>query len=411
MSKPTVLINGAGIAGPVCAFFLARAGIKTTIIERAPSMRSTGQQIDLRGAGLSVVQRMGLESAIRERTTKEAGLAFVDETGRRLAEFPVREDGGRSFTSEIEILRGEMAGVFYEATKAVEGIEYVFGDHVTDMVEKEGKVEVTLEKGGKREFDIVVGADGQGSKTRRLAFKDVEIPMKALHQYAAYFTIPYKDSDRNFAEWYNTTGGRGILLRPDNAGYTRAYLTVTRDPLPELQEYYKLNVAEQKQKMHEMFSDAGWEAKRVLEGMDSAKDFYMQEIAQVKMPSWSQGRVVLLGDAGYCPSPISGMGTSCAIVGAYVLAGEIVKHGMDYEKAFKGYEENLRPYVEKAQKLPPGAPAIANPQTKWGIAILRGLVGFVSWSGATKLFDKMSSPPAQDDELTVYDFGDKKSRA
>ncbi|KAK0109705.1 hypothetical protein ONS95_002384 [Cadophora gregata] len=408
MAKPTVLINGAGIAGPVCAFFLARAGIHTTIIERAPCMRSTGQQIDLRGAGLSVVQRMGLEDAIRSRTTKEAGLAFVDETGKRLAEFPVREDGGRSFTSEIEILRGEMAGVFYEATEGVEGIEYVFGDHVTKMVGTGDKVEVLLEKGGTRAFDIVIGADGQGSKTRRLAFKDVENPMKALHQYAAYFSIPYKKSDREFAEWYNTTGGRGILLRPDNAGQTRAYLTVTRDPLPELQGYYKLSVAEQKQKMHEMFSDAGWEAKRVLEGMDNAEDFYMQEIAQVKMTRWSQGRVVLLGDAGYCPSPISGMGTSCAITGAYVLAGEIAKHGMDYEKAFQGYEENLRPYIEKAQNLPPGAPAIANPQTKWGLAILRGIVGFVSWSGATKIFDNFSSPAAEDDKLTVYEFGSEK---
>ncbi|KAG4428271.1 hypothetical protein IFR05_016247 [Cadophora sp. M221] len=373
MSKPTVLISGAGIAGPVCAFFLARAGIKTTIIERSPSMRKTGQQIDLRGA--------------------EAGLAFVDETGKRLAEFPVREDGGRSFTSDIEILRGEMAGVFYEATRGLEEVEYVFGDHVVGTVERGEKVEVVLEK---------------GSKTRRLAFKEVENPVKPLHQYAAYFTIPYKESDRNFAEWYNTTGGRGILLRPDNAGYTRAYLTVTRDSLPELEGYYKLSIEEQKQKMHEMFSDAGWETKRVLEGMDKAEDFYMQEIAQIKMPGWSKGRVVLLGDAGYCPSPISGMGTSCAIVGAYVLAGEIVKHGMDYGKAFKSYEENLKPYVERAQKLPPGAPAIANPQTRWGISILRGIVGLISWSGATKLFDKFSSPSAEDQKLTVYEFGEDK---
>ncbi|KAL5317553.1 hypothetical protein ACEPPN_014648 [Leptodophora sp. 'Broadleaf-Isolate-01'] len=322
MSKPTVLISGAGNAGPACAFFLARAGIKTTIIERSPSMRKTDQQIDLRGAGLPWA-------------TKEAGLAFVDETGKPLAEFPVREDGGRSFTSNIEILRGEIARVFYEATRGLGEVEYVFGDHVVGIVESGKKIEVDLEKGGKREFDVVAGADGQGSKTRRLAFKEVENPMKPLHQYAAYFTIPYKASDRNFAEWYNTTGGRGILLRPDNAGYTRAHLTVTKDPLPELEGYYMLSVEEQKQKMLEMFSDAGWEAKRVLDGMDKAEDFYMQEIAQVKMSSWSKGRVVLLGDAGYCASPISGMGTSCAIVGAYVLAGEIAKHGLDYEKALR----------------------------------------------------------------------------
>ncbi|CZT08173.1 related to salicylate 1-monooxygenase [Rhynchosporium graminicola] len=405
MFKPTVVISGAGIAGPVCAFFLARAGIKTTIIERSPSMRTTGQQIDVRGAGLEVVQRMGLLDAIKSRTTQEAGLAFVNEKGRRVAEFPVRKDGGRSLTAEIEILRGEMADVFYGATKSLEEVNYVFGDHVVEIVERGSKVEVVLEKGGRKEYDYVIGADGQGSKTRRLAFKGVQDVIKPLHQYVAYFTIPKMESERHFAEWYNATGGRAILLRPDNAGYTRAYLTVTRDPLPELLKgHFKLSVAEQKQKMHEMFSDAGWEAKEVLAGMDKSEDFYMQEIVQVKMSSWSQGRVVLLGDAGYCPSPISGMGTSCAIVGAYLLAGEIAKHGMDYEKAFLGYEEKLRPYVTKAQKLPPGAPGIINPQTQWGIAILRGLVGVVSRSGVTKLFDMLSAPQGQDERLTEYEF-------
>ncbi|KAL2068789.1 hypothetical protein VTL71DRAFT_15127 [Oculimacula yallundae] len=404
--KPNVLISGAGIAGPVCAFFLAQAGIKCTIIERSPSMRTTGQQIDLRGSGLSVVQKMGVLDAIKARTTQEAGLAFVNEGGKRVAEFPVRRDEGRSFTAEIEILRGEMAGVFFEATRNLAEVEYVFGDCVVGVEEKGEKVEVELEKGGRREFDIVIGADGQGSKMRRLAFKGVEDVMKPLGQYVAYFTTPLMNSERHFAEWYNTTGGRAILLRPDNAGYTRAFLTVTRDPVPELEGYFKMSVEEQKKKMREIFQDVGWEAKRVLEGMDTSEDFYMQEVVQVKMPKWSQGRVVLLGDAGYCPSPISGMGTSCAIVGAYTLAGEIAKYGMDYEKAFKGYEENLRPYVTRAQKLPPGAPGIINPQTQWGIATLRGLVSFVSWSGVTKLFDMVSAPSAKDEKLTEYKFGD-----
>lgn len=406
MSKPTVLISGAGIAGIVCAHFLARAGIHSTIIERYPSLRTTGQQIDFSGVARTIIERMGVLPTVLSKTTKEAGFAFIDETGKRLAEFPViGGDKGASFTSEIEILRGVLTRVFYDATQ--EGVEYVFGDHVTGLEEVGGKVKVDFEKGERREFDIVLGADGQGSKTRRLVFGEEESAMKPLGQYVAYFTIPLLESDRQFSEWLNAPGGRGVLTRPDNAGYTRAYLTVTtQDPSPKLAEYYKLSVDEQKALLHEIFADVGWETPRILKDMDTSEDFYMQSIAQIKLPSWSRGHIALLGDAGYCPSPISGMGTSVAIVGGYVLAGEIAKHGMDVEKAFSEYERITRPYVEKAQSLPPGAPAIVNPQTTWGIAVLRAVVGFAAWSGLAALLGKVVNiRTGERIDMPEYKFG------
>jgi len=353
MSKPHVLICGAGIAGPVCAYFLSKANIRTTIVERAPSLRKAGQQIDIRGAGLTVVQYMGLEDAIRSKTTKEAGLAFVNSHGRKIGQFPVDENGGgMSFTSDIEILRGELSQIFYDAS--VKDTEYIFGDHVTDLKQTGDNVLVTLAQGGQKEFDLVIGADGMSSKIRRLAFPSEGNALKPLGQYTSFFTIPYKDTDGTFAQWYNAPGGRCILLRPDNAGYTRAYLSIMSS---KPAGYFKLSITEQKKMMHELFHDAGWEAARVLEGMDTADDFYMQEIAQIKMPSWTHGRIALLGDAGYCPSPISGMGTTLAIVGAYVLAGEIAKNVEDFGEAFRGYEKVMKPFVTKAQSLPPGAPA------------------------------------------------------
>ena len=401
MSKQTVLISGAGIAGPVCAYFLSRAGIHTTIIERTPELRKAGQQIDIRGPGIQIIKYMGLEEAIRSKTTNEAGLAFVDSQGEICGEFPVDKEGGASFTSEYEILRGELAQIFYDATK--EDTEYIFGDHVTAIQNDDDKAHVTFASGTKREFDLVIGADGMGSKIRRLEFPGIENPMKSLGQWTAYFTIPYKESDGTFAKWYNAPGGKCILLRPDNAGYTRAYLSImSQSPA----EYRDQDVTAQKKHMRELFSDAGWESLRVLEGMDEADDFYMQEIAQVKMPHWSHGRVAVIGDAGYCPSPISGMGTTLAIIGAYILAGEVGASNGDYQTAFASYERKMKPYVIKAQSLPRGAPGIANPQTEWGISVLHGVVGFVSWSGLPKIFSKVSSflPEGKSLPLPEYAF-------
>lgn len=197
MSKPSVLICGSGIAGPICAYWLSRAGIQTTIIERAPELRKAGQQIDVRGSGLTVVKRMGLEETVRSKTTEEKGLAFVNAKGRRLAEFPVDEKGGMSFTSDIEILRENLVQIFYDASK--EKTEYIFGDHVTAIHQEDGKkVRVTLEKGGEKEYDFVIGADGMNSKTRRLAFPPGNA-LKSLGQYTAFFTIPYKESDGELA--------------------------------------------------------------------------------------------------------------------------------------------------------------------------------------------------------------------
>ncbi len=402
MSKFSVLISGAGIAGSVCAYFLSRAGFHTTIVERAPELRKAGQQIDIRGAALQIVRRMDLEEAVRSKTTKEAGLAFMDTNGKRLAEFPVDEKGGMSFTCEIEIVRAELAKIFYDASK--EDTEYVFGDHVTALNERSDKVEVTFASGSKKEYDLVIGADGMGSKIRRLVFPDENV-MRGLGQYTSFFTIPYEEEDSTWGQWYNATGGRCILLRPDNTGYTRAYLSVMSS---KPAGYYKLSIPEQKKLFREIFEDAGWQAERVLDGMDASDDFYMQEIAQVKMEQWSKGRVALVGDAGYCPSPISGMGTSLAIIGAYILAGELGSCKGDWEKGLKTYEQKMKPFVTKAQSLPPGAPAILNPQTAWGITILNGIVGFVSWSGLANgisaVANRFAGPEKEDKRLPLYAF-------
>ncbi|KAF6236390.1 hypothetical protein HO173_005482 [Letharia columbiana] len=245
-----------------------------------------------------------------------------------------------------------------------------------------------------REFDLLVASDGLGSPTRSLIFAHAEKTcIRSLNQYTSYFSIPYQDSDGTLARWYNAPGRRCILTRPNNAGKTIVFLSIISIS-EKLQSHSKLSQNEQKQSTHKIFPDAGWEASRVRAGMDTTDNFYMQSNAQVKLDSWSKGRMSVVGAAAFCPSPISGMGTTVAIVGAYILAGEISRYGTDYEKAFEAYESIMRPFVDTAQSLPPGAPAIANSETAWGISVMNRLLGFVSWNGLESLLGRFGGPPA-----------------
>lgn len=405
MSNLRILISGAGIAGPTLAFWLARAGAHVTIVERAPTLRAVGQNVDLRGAGLEVIRRMGLEDTVQQNTTNEEGFAFVDANNRIRAQFGVDRSGkGKSFTSDTEILRGTLAKILYDGTK--DSAEYIFGDYVESVDDTENGIQVTFANSTpQRDFDLLIAGDGLGSPTRALIFPDVQKScIRSLNQYISYFSIPSRETDGTWARWYNAPGRRCILTRPNNAGKTMVFLAIMSSTSETLQNHARLSQPEQKALMHDLFADAGWEAPRVLAAMDDADDFYMQSNAQVKLDRWSKGRMAVIGDAAYCPSPISGMGTSVAIVGAYVLAGEIAKHGADYAKAFEGYESLVRPYVDKAQKLPPGAPAIANPETAWGIGVLNAVLGFVSWSGLPALLGRFGGPPADGIVLPEYEM-------
>jgi len=413
--KIRVLISGGGIAGPVLAYWLNKGGIDCTIVERADRLRLEGQVIDIRSMGVEVVRKMGLEEIIRSKTTHEEGLYFVDRENREKAFFPV-DDNGESFTCDIEIMRGVLATIFYDAIK--DEVKYVFGDYITSIKETSEKCTVEFKNGPIQDYDIVVAADGWGSKARGMVLQTPDDPIHSLNQYSAYFSIPWQESDGTCSRWYNAPGGLSMLLRPDGKEWTRAYLNITNSTHPDLTErkrFQKLDRSQQKALLHETFKDAGWEAPRTLEAMDTTHDFYMQETVQVKMDRWTSdhGRFALIGDAAYCPSPISGVGTTCAILGAYTLAGNILSHvtsdasSASLQMAMEGYERDLRPFITKAQSLPPGVPAIANPQTQFGINILNGVLGFITWSGLATAFGRfMISRP---ETLKTYEMELKPS--
>lgn len=361
MPELRVLISGASVAGPALAFWLVRAGCKVTIVERAPIFRSAGQGVDVRDTARDVIKRMGIFDRMLEKSSHEEGLEVVDSNNRCFARFGVDKSGkGDSITSDIEILRGELAGILFDVTK--DDVSYIFGDMVESMEESDKEVVVNFANGtSTTAFDLVVAADGLRSKTRGIAFGNGYSHVRSLYSYASYFSIPHSDTDTMWSRVRWNKGGRNMLMRPDNVGRTRAFLCVTAyeksdERLVRLEKASKEGIPAQKLLLQELFQDADWEVSRMLKGMHESEDFYMQHVAQVRLNRWSSGRVTVVGDAGYAPSPFTGMGTSIAFIGAYVLAGEISRQPDNIPAALESYERLLRPYVEKIQKLPPGIP-------------------------------------------------------
>ncbi|KAI9610213.1 hypothetical protein KEM48_002644 [Puccinia striiformis f. sp. tritici PST-130] len=373
-----VLISGVGIAGPVAAYWLSKAGVSVTVLERCESLRKEGQTVDIRKEGVKIMRWMGVEEEVRRRTTKELGTKFVDSKNQTWGTFP--QSGGAGFTSEFEIVRGELATIFYEASG--DKVEYIFGDSIDSIEETGHSVKVTLQKDSSRhmEFDILIVAEGLTSRTRAKVFnEDVRAPIRSLNLWSASFSYKKGDSDEDWARWYNMPDRRSFLVRPDGFGRVRASAICIDDGKAiKAVGSSRTSTEEQKEYFINRFKGTGWESDKILEGLRAADDLYVQEVAQTKAKTWSKGRVVLMGDAAFCPSPLTGMGTTAAIASAYVLAAEIVKNPGDHKAALSAYEHSLRDWIEKIQTIPPGVPRLTVPQTEWGIKCFLGIVFLVS---------------------------------
>jgi 2-polyprenyl-6-methoxyphenol hydroxylase-like FAD-dependent oxidoreductase len=361
-----VLIVGGGIAGPSLAYWLSRIGANITIIERSPRMRASGQQVDLRAQGIPMMKKMGIEPAVRAVVVHETGTQFIDCNGRSKAFFPANQsgDGKQSITSEYEIMRADLVKILYGLTEKRQNVRYLFDTMVVSLTQDEesdpnGKVHVSFQDGRKETFDLVVGADGTHSKTRKMMLgPDAPDPRHPMGGWIGFFSVPSKpgDSDRGtFCHLPGSHVSRTIGTRKDCPDLTRVLMLMRGKDAALEAAHRSGSLAGLKKAWADIYHDGGWECERFMEELlhaPEADDLYCTPFVQVRLPkgSWSKDRVVLIGDAAHSATA-DGFGTTWALVGSYILAGEIatmlVKNKSSPTAAViqgaKNYEEKFRP--------------------------------------------------------------------
>ncbi|MEH7747515.1 FAD-dependent monooxygenase [Neobacillus drentensis] len=340
-----VLISGASIAGPTLAYWLHRHGFSVTVIERAPALRMGGYGVDIRGAAITVLKGMGILGQVRAADTNMTGVYFVNCKGKIECQISEASMGNQQGL-DIEIMRDDLSNILYELTK--DTVEYIWGDSISAIHETEAGAEVQFIHGKPQTFDLVVGADGLHSNVRTLTFGEEAQFKRTLGCYISIFTLEnYNNLDHR--QLLYTIPGKtvGMYSARDNTEARGMFLFQSAELT-----YDRYDTESQKKLVENAFlGHTGWETSHLLKTMKDATDFYFDEICQIHMPTWSKGRITLVGDAAYGPSPLSGQGSSLAIVGAFVLAGELKAADGDFARAFVAYEQKMRKFVEKNQKI------------------------------------------------------------
>ena len=374
----SVLIVGAGIAGPTLAFWLKRAGFAPTLVEHAPALRGGGYVIDFWGLGYDIAERMRLEAGIQRVGYHIRELRVVNAKGKRVAGFGTRVFSELTGGRYVTLARSELSRLIFERIE--NETETIFGDQIVALEERADHVAVQLKHGGARRFDLVIGADGLHSAVRRLAFGPQDRFEKRLgYTVAAFEANGYRPRDEDVYVMYGKPGhmlGR-VTLRDDKSLFLFVFTEEPGAGPPDL--------AARKALLHERYGDGAWECPAILAALDRAGDLYFDRVSQIKIDRWSKGRVALVGDAAYCVSLVAGQGSALAMTGAYVLAGEMAKAGGDHISAFRNYEDTLRAFIETKQK---GAERFASafaPRTRLGLTFRNAMLNVASFPGLARL--------------------------
>jgi 2-polyprenyl-6-methoxyphenol hydroxylase-like FAD-dependent oxidoreductase len=373
-----VLISGAGIAGPTLAFWLKAAGFEPTLIERAPALRTGGYVIDFWGLGYDIAERMGLLAEIDRSGYHVREMRIVDDTGRRVTGFGTEVfnelTGGRYMTLQ----RSDLSRLLFEK---VDGrAEIIFGDEIVGLHEESEFVRVELKHGGSRRFDLVIGADGLHSVVRKLAFESSSSFEKYLGYIVAALEVRgYRPRDEDVYLMHNRPGRMiGRFALHDDRNLFLFVFASTDASLPA-------SLGEQKAMLRDVYGKERWECQRILDEMDRAKELYFDRVSQIRLPSWSRGRIAVVGDAAFCVSLLAGQGSALAMIAAYVLAGELADAGGDYRRAFGRYESRLRSYIGTKQQGAERFASVFAPKSWAGLCVRNLVIRTFAIPGLAKL--------------------------
>ena len=342
-----VLISGAGIAGPTLAYWLHQYGLKPSIVERAPALRTGGYIIDFWGVGFDVAERMGLLPDIRREGYIAREVRVLGRDGNRVAGFPVDSVARLAQGRYVSIPRGELASLIYR--KIGGGVETIFNDSIAAIDQTAFGIRVTFDSGTARDFDLVIGADGLHSRVREIVFGPESQFERYLGYKVAAFEAPgYRPRDELVYVMHTEVGqqvGR-FALRGDRT----MFFFIFADSCPVIPD----DVDAQRRLLRRRFGNSGWECRQILNALDSARDLYFDRVSQVTMGtignSWSRGRATLVGDAAFCVSLLAGQGSAIAMAAAYILAGELYRASADYEAAFGRYQRCFEQFVLRKQR-------------------------------------------------------------
>ena len=345
-ARRTVLIAGASLAGPTLAYWLHRYGFAVTVVEKAHAPRGGGYPIDVRGTAIEVVRRMGILPRLQAAHIDTGRFTFLDADGAEVTALHPHAVAGSVAGQDLEVARGDLTTALYETVR--DDVELVFDDSVDRLDQQGHGVDVTFRSGRQRQFDVVVGADGMHSGTRKVVFG----PEEQFHRYLGYgfavFTMPnFLGLTRELLMW-NTPGRAAALYATGDADDDlHAFLNFHQ---PERPIHVLRDPDAQRELVASTYADAGWEVTSIVDAMHQADDLFFDTAGQIRMPSWSSGRVALVGDAAYAPSFLTGQGSSLALVGAYMLARSLATHG-NHVDAFAAYERDTREFVTMNQAL------------------------------------------------------------
>jgi 2-polyprenyl-6-methoxyphenol hydroxylase-like FAD-dependent oxidoreductase len=373
-----ILISGAGIAGPTLAYWLARHGFRPTVVELARGLRSSGSPVDVRGPAVPVADRMGLLPQLRAAGTAVQTLTFRNARDREVGRVNMGAMRRAAGSREVEIPRGDLATILYEAAR--DDAEFLFDDTITALHQGPDGVEVTFEHAAPRRFDLVVGADGLHSTTRRLAFGPEAEFIRHMGVYIATVSLGgAADSDTDVL-MYNTPGS-AVSIHPSRGTALAAFMFRS----PEIADFDYRDTAQHRRLLEAAFGGAGWRLPELLSRVREADDLYFDAVSQIRLPSWSTGRVTLLGDAASCVS-LFGEGSSLAMAGAYSLAAALAA-APELDVALRRYEAEHRKLTGPKQRLGSQAAAMLIPATRAGLAArnaatrLWPLAAAASWTG------------------------------